>query len=276
MAEQPKFEQTPEGWDGAVDDYEATVERVTARFAGHMLDGLGVGSGTALLDVAAGAGVVAVEAARRGADVLATDFSPKMIVRLQQRLIDDGVPQVKTMAMDALALDLPDDSMDAISCNFGVMFFPDPLKCFNEMRRVLRRGGAAAVTTWGPRETNGLQMLMGEAIQRVLAPPPPPSDAPPPPPNMSDPDFFRDQLLSAGFATVDVTTISEPWVMESPRLIEDFVMSNPASKPMIEQLSPEKRHELVETLVSLLEERAKGGDPTMRLAAHLAIARKGG
>ncbi|MDA1036123.1 MAG: class I SAM-dependent methyltransferase [Chloroflexi bacterium] len=269
---QPKLEQTPEGWDGAVDDYEATVERITARFARPMLDQLSVGPGTQLLDVAAGAGVIEVEAARRGADVLATDFSPRMIERLQQRLIDDGLPQVNTMTMNALELELPNGSMDAITCNFGAMFFPDPGKCFKEMHRVLRPNGAAAVTTWGPRETNGLQMLMGEAIQQVLAPPK--ANAAPPAPDMSDPGFFRDLLLSAGFASVEITTLSEPWVTDSARSIERFVTTNPASKPMLEQLSPEKRHELIETLVNLLEERAVGGLPTLYLGAHLAVARK--
>ena len=271
--QQPKLEQTPEGWDGAVEHYEGTVERITSRFAKLMLDCLDIGPGTKLLDVASGAGVVAVSAARRGAEVLATDFSPKMIERLRQRLIDDGVPEVKTMAMDAHALDLPDGSMDVVTCNFGVMFFPDPVKCFNEMRRVLRSGGMAVVTTWGPSETNGLQMLMRDAIQRVL--PDPHATAAPSAPDLSDAGFLRGQLLSAGFASVEITTLSEPWVFDSARSIEGFVTTNPASKPLFQQLEPDKRHDLIETLVSLLEERAEGGPPTLYLEAHIAVARKG-
>jgi hypothetical protein len=41
---------------------------------------------------------------------------------------------------------------------------------------------------------------------------------------------------------------------------------------MLEQLTPDKRHGLIETLVGLLEKRAATSDPTMQLAAQLAIA----
>ncbi len=274
MVQQPKLEQTAEGWDGAVDYYESTVERITSWFAGHMLDRLDIGAGTKLLDVASGAGVVAVGAARRGADVLATDFSPKMIERLQQRLIDDGVPQVKTKVMDGQALDLPDGSMDVVTSNFGVMFFPDPAKGFSEMCRVLHSNGAAAVSTWGPRERNGLQLLIGEAIQRVR-PNPDAASQPTQQADLSNPDFFRDQLLSAGFASVEITTLSEPWVFDPARSIEGFIASNPASKPLLAQFSHGERQDFIEALVSILEERAEGGPPTLHLEAHIAVARKG-
>ena len=51
----------------------------------------GIGSPT-LLDVAAGTGLLAVEAAGWGADVLATDFAPGTVEVIRRRLAAEGLP----------------------------------------------------------------------------------------------------------------------------------------------------------------------------------------
>ena len=42
---------------------------------------------------------------------------------------------------DVVDLPFPDASFDAAICQFGVMFFPDKVKAFSEVHRVLRPGG---------------------------------------------------------------------------------------------------------------------------------------
>jgi 16S rRNA G966 N2-methylase RsmD len=56
-----------------------------------------------LLDVAAGTGVVAVEAARRGAEVLATDFAPGMVEVMRRRFAAEGL-SAQAEVMDGQAL----------------------------------------------------------------------------------------------------------------------------------------------------------------------------
>jgi magnesium-protoporphyrin O-methyltransferase len=70
------------------------ARRETRPFAHNTLDLLGVGdvSGLRLLDVAAGTGVLSVEAARRGARVLATDFAPGMVEIIRRRFESEGLP----------------------------------------------------------------------------------------------------------------------------------------------------------------------------------------
>src|SRR5262249_59581645 len=47
---------------------------------------------------------------------------------------------------DAQALSFSDETFDAVVCNLGLMFFPDPVRGLSEFRRVLRPGRRAAVS----------------------------------------------------------------------------------------------------------------------------------
>ena len=89
-----------------------------------------------LLDVAAGTGVLALEAARRGAEV-ATDFAPGMVEVMRRRFAGEGL-DTRAEVMDGQALSLHDQSFDIGTSTFGLIFFPDPLAGLRELRRVRR------------------------------------------------------------------------------------------------------------------------------------------
>jgi SAM-dependent methyltransferase len=57
---------------------------------------------------------------------------------------------------DAQALTFSDETFDAVVCNLGLMFFPEPAQALSEFRRVLRPGGwiAASVNTVPARSYN--------------------------------------------------------------------------------------------------------------------------
>jgi ubiquinone/menaquinone biosynthesis C-methylase UbiE len=58
-------------------------------------------------------------------------------------------PNIDVREMDAEALDFPDASFDAVTCGFGLMFFPNPARALAEMRRVLIKRGRFALSVWG-------------------------------------------------------------------------------------------------------------------------------
>lgn len=66
--------------------YERMGERTSQPFAIQLLDRLMPLKGSFMIDVAAGAGGLAVAAASRGANVLATDINRAMVERTRQRL----------------------------------------------------------------------------------------------------------------------------------------------------------------------------------------------
>ena len=111
----------------------------TGLYADAALDRLGVGAGTALVDVAAGSGAASIRAAERGATVTAVDFAPGMVDVLAERFERGAHSNCSALQMDGQSLQLPDDAFDAGLSMFGLMFFPDPSSGMAELVRVTRR-----------------------------------------------------------------------------------------------------------------------------------------
>jgi SAM-dependent methyltransferase len=101
-----------------------------------------------VLEIACGTGVVTralVDALPAAAEIVATDLNPAMI---EQASTTGTRRPVEFKQADAMALPFPDQSVDVIVIEFGVMFFPDKGKAHAEARRVLRPGGALIFNVW--------------------------------------------------------------------------------------------------------------------------------
>jgi demethylmenaquinone methyltransferase/2-methoxy-6-polyprenyl-1,4-benzoquinol methylase len=99
-----------------------------------------VGPGTRALDVATGTGDLAIALARRGGDVVGSDFSEGMLERARAKS-----PVVRWEQANALALPYPDDAFDAATVGFGARNFSDLDRGLREMVRVVRPGGRVVV-----------------------------------------------------------------------------------------------------------------------------------
>jgi ubiquinone/menaquinone biosynthesis C-methylase UbiE len=194
-------------WTAVARSYDDMIAPTMRPFAATLLDLLGL-TGDAdrpkLLDVAAGTGVVSIEAARRGADVLATDFAPGMVEVIRQRLAADGL-DARTEVMDGQDLELDDASFDLATSTFGLMFFVNPAEGLRELHRVLRPGGKVGIATWAVTSA-GLPQLIAAALARVV----PDLPAPPPPPwaRLCEPPGLEQALREAGFAKVTVREVT--------------------------------------------------------------------
>ncbi len=106
-----------------------------------------------LLETAAGTGIVTQALATALAPavrITATDLNQPMLDHAAKKA---GVGRVSFQHADAQALPFPDDSFDAVVCQFGVMFFPDKVQGFREARRVLKPGGLLLFNVWDRIET---------------------------------------------------------------------------------------------------------------------------
>ena len=91
MERQPlSLDQTPQGWDKVVQEYEETAESLTGPYMEQLIHYSGLQAGEQALDVAAGPGILTLAAAKLGAKVLGTDFSLSMVERLQARVAGWG------------------------------------------------------------------------------------------------------------------------------------------------------------------------------------------
>jgi demethylmenaquinone methyltransferase/2-methoxy-6-polyprenyl-1,4-benzoquinol methylase len=109
----------------------------------------GVPAGGIALDVCAGTGDIAIALARRGARVVAVDFSWQMMAVGVRRAA--GLP-VSFVRGDALALPFRDGVFDAATIGFSLRNVASRARLFSEMARVVRPGGRiVALETSQPR-----------------------------------------------------------------------------------------------------------------------------
>jgi ubiquinone/menaquinone biosynthesis C-methylase UbiE len=122
----------------------------TLQIVGEALcEAVDVSSGERVLDVAAGNGNVSLAAARRGCEVVATDYVGALLEGTVARAAAEGL-HIETREADAEALPYADDSFDVVLSTFGVMFTPNQERSSSELQRVCRPGGRVGLANWTP------------------------------------------------------------------------------------------------------------------------------
>lgn len=137
----------------------------------EFLERLDVKPGTRMLDVACGAGQVAIPAARAGANVTGVDIAANSIAQARERAATEGL-DVRFDEGDAETLPYEDGSFDLVVSLIGAMFAPRPDRVAAELVRVCRPNGRIVMANW---TSDGFVGQMFKTIGRHVPPPPMPS-----------------------------------------------------------------------------------------------------
>jgi ubiquinone/menaquinone biosynthesis C-methylase UbiE len=266
-----------EAWDAIAEGYDRYVAPQEVDLASEALRLVGLEPRERFLDVAAGTGGLSLPAARLGAQVLATDWSPSMIERFEARVREEGLSNAEGRVMDCHALELPDDSADVTGSQFGVMLVPDQPRALREMVRVTRPGGRVLVIAYGsPAELEFLQFFI--SALKVVAPEFPglPDDPPPLEFQLSDPDVLRRRLADAGLKDIHVERTAERPVFASGQEMWDWVLyGNPIPGILVADFTDDQRTRLREVLDGMLRERAGAdGRAVVTNAVNVGIGTK--
>jgi ubiquinone/menaquinone biosynthesis C-methylase UbiE len=252
-------EQRADAWSRCAEAYDVLAEAVTSQFAEDAVRLVRVKPGAQVLDVAAGTGAFTFAAARRGADVLATDFSAGMLDKLESKSVTQGLTAGQTAVMDGQALTVADSSFDVAASLFGLLFFPDHDRGLQELLRVLKPGGQAVVTTWAPPPRGEMLQLMGRAMAKAMPGLPAP-DEPPHWAALGDVDDLRRRLLAVGFARAHVVSVTHLWTFESPEWLAEWLPSiAPPSVEFFEMITAAQREAFKRTIVEDFRERQGDG-----------------
>jgi ubiquinone/menaquinone biosynthesis C-methylase UbiE len=147
------------------------VVGTTLQIVGEELcEALDVRSGRKVLDVAAGNGNVSLAAARRGCDVMSTDYVPALLERGRERADADGL-EIAFREADAEALPFAAHTFDYVVSTFGVMFTADHDRAAAELVRVCKRGGKIGLANWTP------EGFIGRVFKTIGRHVPPPAGA---------------------------------------------------------------------------------------------------
>lgn len=158
-----------------------------------------------VLETAAGTGIVSrrlLERLAPTATLVVTDLHQGMLDVAARKIGQD--PRVDIRQADAVALPFDDHEFDVVVCQFGLMFFSDPVAAVREARRVLASDGVLLLSTWGPIEDNPIARIAFETVSEALPDVPAFLTAPF---SMHDTDVVVDLLHRGGFTYVQSRTL---------------------------------------------------------------------
>jgi ubiquinone/menaquinone biosynthesis C-methylase UbiE len=256
----------PRLWNRAAPDYLREVAPGLSLFAADALRLAGVRAGMRVADVASGPGSLSFAAVAAGARASALDFSPEMIGLLRERARREGSADIEAQVGDGMALPWPDAQFDAAFSLFGLIFFPDRARGLAELRRVLRPGGRAVVSSWVPAD----RAPVIADVFAVLA-----AELPDLPytrvrPALGDPETFRAELTQAGFVAVEVHEVQH--VLEAASVLEYWRSLERSTPPLLaiqESLPASRWAELSGAIARRLEARFGSGPVGVPLMAFL-------
>jgi SAM-dependent methyltransferase len=199
-------------------DYPRLAHDVIAELGPAVVDAAGIRAGHRVLDVAAGAGNAAIPAARKGAQVVASDLTPELLEAGERAAHAEGLT-LSWRTADAEALPFADGEFDAVISCVGVMFAPHHQAAADELVRVCRPGGTISVLSWTPA---GFIGQMFAAMKPFAAPPPAGAQ---PPPLWGSPDHVAGLLGNRATVTEARTESLVVDAFGSPEEFRDYFKS---------------------------------------------------
>jgi len=219
----------------------------------EFLERLALWPGIRMLDVACGAGQIALPAARAGAQVTGVDLADNLVKQARERA------QAEKLAIqfdqgDAENLTYENGSFDLVVSLIGAMFAPRPELVARELVRVCKPGGRIVMANWTPE---GFVGQLFKAIGKHVPPPP----IMPSPPKWGDEATVRERLRD-GVAELSITRRMYPFSYPfPPRKVAEFYCEyyGPTNRAYA-SLDEPRRAALMDDLEALWSGHNKAGD----------------
>ncbi|MGB9337441.1 MAG: class I SAM-dependent methyltransferase [Candidatus Acidiferrales bacterium] len=231
--------------------------------------------GMNVLDLASGVGDPALSEAAAVAPngkVTATDLNPAMLDFIRDQARQRNVTNINFREASAESLPFPDATFDAVTCRFGIMFFPDLNKSLRECLRVLKPNSRVNFIAWGRREQPFFACTGGILMKHIELPKPDP-DAP----NIAmfgEPNRMRTALESAGFAHAkeEFRTVEGRWQGSVDEYWDQFSEVAAPFRVILNQLSPDSKTQAVTEIKSALKKYQQGPEIILPLEIVIGTA----
>lgn len=252
------------------------VERMLEPLSARLLSHAAPRSGERVLDVGCGGGVTSAACASAvapGGRVLGVDVSAVILDVARGRY--GNVPNLSFALGDAATMALEAGGFNLLVSRFGVMFFPDPVAAFTNLRAALVPGGRLAFICWRALDENPWMADCVRAAFTVLPRPEPQAPTAPGPYAFADPARLREILARSGYEAISLDPLDQPLDLGS---IDDAVVQMTRmglAASAFAAASTADQAAVVAAIRETLKPHARGGSVRMASATWLVGARRG-
>ena len=186
-----------------------------------------------VLELAAGTGIATRklrDALPPACTLLASDLNSPMLEVARTKF--EPNERVDFHQMDATDLTFDDQTFDAVTCQFGVMFFPDKPRSYTEVHRVLNPGGKYVFNLWEAWAKNPFAQIAFEVVEAYFP------DDPPGfyrvPFGYHDVDAITQALQTAGFTHVETEHVALNVAISCPaEFAQGLIFGNPLHEEIV-------------------------------------------
>ena len=239
------------------------------RIAEPLLDAVGAGPGTRLLDLATGPGYVAGHAVARGAEAVGLDRSEVML-----EFAREHVRGVEFVPGDVMAIPFEDESFNAVTAAFLLLHLAEPERAAAEAARVLEPGGAVAFTVWDvPARGRWLGVLV-DAIEEVGVST---ADVPAGPPffRFADETELTQLIAGAGLTDPAARTVEFPLqVRSADELWDGLIEGAVRTRALVQAQSDDVQRAIRARFDKLLDDHSAGDGFEVSVSVKLGSGRK--
>lgn len=255
-------------------EQQALLDRMYQPIAKAVVDRADLRAGEAVLDVGCGSGATTFEAAWRvGSEgrAVGADISGALLELARRRAGAQGLESVDFVHADAQTHDFG-AGFDAIVSRFGVMFFPDPVAAFANLRRALKPDGRLAFVCWRSPEDNPISQVPLEAAAPLLSEVPKFERNAPGRFAFADPERVSAILHEAGWRDLAIERLDDPTPVTAEELMTMSLRVGPLN-PILSNADAALSARVREAVAEALSHYVEDGRARMNSACWLVAAR---
>lgn len=223
-------------------------------------------------DVGCGPGStsIALAEARPAASIVACDVSPSLVRVAGERT--DRIANIEVVLGDAEAVAKDRGPFDLIFSRHGVMFFPDPVQAFRNLRDSAGPDASLVFSCFQEWSANPWASELASAAAGQAVPPP---GSAPSGFAFADPEYVREILASAGWTGAEPRAVNFNYDAGSIASAMTFLARIGPASAMLRSLPAEEQDSARERMRLVLEARSDGITVSFPAAAWIWSAKAG-